>query len=58
MKDLFRYDLRNDSGFKKTFLERVQDNIDTIWFDMLKEIIKGVVVIVVAYLLLKFGLKS
>jgi hypothetical protein len=58
MKDLFNYDLRTDSGFKKGFFERVQDNIDSIWFDMFKEIFKGLILIVVAYLLFKFGLKK
>src|SRR5207245_527616 len=51
MKDLFNYDLRRDSGYKKTFFERVQANIDTIWFDMAKELFKAFVLIVVAYLL-------
>jgi hypothetical protein len=58
MKDLFNYDLRKDSGYKKTFLERAQANIDTIWFDIAKELFKGVVLIVVAYLLFKFGLRN
>ena len=57
MKDLFNYDLRKDSGYKKSFLERVQVNIDTIWFDMVKELFKGAVLIFVAYLLFRFGLK-
>ena len=57
MKDLFNYDLRKDSGYKKTFFERAQSNIDGIWFDMAKELFKGVVLIVVAYLLFRFGLK-
>jgi hypothetical protein len=57
MKDLFNYDLRKDSGYKKNFFERAQANIDTIWFDMAKELFKGLVLIVVAYLLFRFGLK-
>lgn len=57
MKDLFSYDLRKDSGYKKTFFERVQANIDAIWFDIAKELFKGVVLIAVAFLLFKFGLK-
>ena len=58
MKDLFNYDLRKDSGYKKRFFERAQANIDGIWFDMAKELFKGLVLIVVAYLLFKFGLKT
>jgi len=57
MKDLFNYDLRTDSGFKKRFLERVQQNIDGFWFDIAKELIKGILLIVVAFLLFKFGWK-
>lgn len=57
MKDYFKYDLKKDSGYKKRFLERVQSNLDTLWFDFLKEIFKGVVLIVIAFLLFKFGLK-
>jgi hypothetical protein len=57
MKELFSYDLRKDSGYKKKFLDRVQTNVDTIWFDMGKELFKAVILIVVAYLLFKFGLK-
>jgi hypothetical protein len=58
MKELFAYDLRKDSGYKKRFLERVQANIDTLWFDMAKELFKGFVLIVCAFLLFKFGLSS
>jgi hypothetical protein len=57
IQDLFSYDLRKDSGYKKTFVERVQQNIDAIWFDMAKEVFKGLILIVVAFLLFKFGLK-
>jgi hypothetical protein len=58
MKDFFNYDLRKDSGYKKGFFERAQSNIDGMWFDMAKELFKGLVLIVVAYLLFKFGLKN
>jgi hypothetical protein len=58
MKELFSYDLRKDSGYKKKFLERAQANIDDLWFDMGKEIFKAVIYIFVAYLLVKFGLKN
>jgi hypothetical protein len=58
MKDLFNYDLRKDSGYKKKFFERVQPNIDTMWFDMGKEFVKGIVLIIVAYVMLKVGLKQ
>jgi hypothetical protein len=58
MKELFNYDLRKDSGYKKRFFERVQANIDALWFDIGKELFKAIILIVVAYLLLKFGLKS
>jgi hypothetical protein len=58
MKELFNYDLRKDSGYKKKFFERAQANIDSLWFDMTKELFKGVVLIIVAYLLFRFGLKS
>jgi hypothetical protein len=58
MKDLFSYDLRKDSGFKKRFFERAQQNIDGFWFDMAKEVIKGIILIVVAFLLFKFGWKQ
>lgn len=57
MKELFNYDLRRDSGYKKRFFERAQANIDSLWFDIAKELFKGVILIVVAYLLFKFGLK-
>jgi hypothetical protein len=57
MMELFKYDLRKDSGYKKGFLERVQTSIDAIWFDMAKESFKAVILIVVAFLLVKFGLK-
>jgi hypothetical protein len=58
MKDLFNYDLRKDSGYKKKLLERVQDNLEGMWFDVTKELLKGIVLILVAYLLFKFGLKA
>jgi hypothetical protein len=58
MKDLFDYDLRKDSGYKKRFFERVQANVDAMWFDVAKELFKGLVLIIVAYLLFKFGLKT
>ncbi len=58
MIDLFNYDIRKDSGYKKTFFERVQSNIDMIWFDMAKERFKGAVLIIVAALLFKFGLQK
>jgi hypothetical protein len=57
IKDLFSYNLRRDTGYKKTFLERVQQDIDSIWFDMAKEVFKGLILIIVAFLLFKFGLK-
>ena len=41
MKDLFNYDLQKDSGFKKRFFERAQANIDGLWFDIAKELFKG-----------------
>lgn len=58
MQDLFKYDLRRDSGFKKSFVERVQSNLDSIWFDLFKEIIKGAVLIAIAYIVFKLGLKN
>jgi hypothetical protein len=58
MLDYFRFDLKRHSGYKRRFWERVQSNIDTLWFDIIKEIFKGIVLIVIAYLLFKFGLQK
>ena len=58
MRDYFRYDLKRDSGFQKSFWERTQPHLDTLWFDFGKELFKGLVLILIAYLLFKFGLKK
>lgn len=56
LKMYFRYDINKDSGYTKSFLERAQPQVDTLWFDFLKEIFKGIIFIITAFLLFKFGL--
>lgn len=56
MKDNFKYDLKRNSGFKMGFLERAQANVDSIGFDVLKEIMKVVGIIIGAALLLYLNL--
>jgi hypothetical protein len=57
MKNLFNCDLKKDSGYRKKFLERVEARLEGRWFDVTKELIRGIVLIFVAYLLFKYGLR-
>jgi hypothetical protein len=57
LKGYFNYDLNQDHGFKKTFLERVRPNLDALWFDIGKEVFKGMLLVGTTFLLIKFGLK-
>jgi len=61
MRDVFKYDFRVNSGFKKKFLERTQEARDALWFDIGKEIFKSAVLIVTtlvtAALIIRFGLQ-
>jgi len=58
LRAYFGQDLRRDSGYRKRFLERIQSNVDTLWFDFIKEIFKGVILIITTYALIVFGMKD
>jgi hypothetical protein len=56
VKKLFNYDLRKDSGYRRGLWGRVEANL--MRSDMTRELVKGIVLIFIAYLLFKFGLKT
>ncbi len=57
MHHYFGIDLHRDSGLKLHFLQRVLKRMEDLPFEMMKEIIKLVVAIVLAWALINLGLK-
>jgi hypothetical protein len=58
LRAYFGEDLRRDSGYRKRFWERIRPNFDSLWFDMGKELFKGLILILTTFLLIKFGLQK
>lgn len=58
LKHLFGFDIVQDSGFNKTFWQRAKGKLDEVPLEAIKVIIETIMAVLLAAILLHFGLKK
>lgn len=56
LKHIFNFDINKDSGFNKTFFDRIKESFYDIPGDLTKEILKIIVTALLTYFLVTYGL--
>ena len=57
LKHVFKFDINRDSGFNKTFLDKIKDKFYEVPGDVTGEVIKVILTALVTFLLIKYGIK-
>ena len=58
LKHVFKFDINKDSGFNKTWLDKIKDKFYDIPADLTGEILKVIMTALLTYYLVKFGLPA